>query len=172
MVQDHDWFEERKTQVCKHVHFSYFMYLLFHPPRRIPSDSDDEHPLPIQTYATLKDRQIKEMLHQYDLPVNGNRTIWEHRHQRYALFPCLTTNRCFLSLCSSWVMLHNSNLDRSLSNRKSKAELRKDLKKWEDEMSKKKKPVIGDVLDYQARYGSFRLRARFHLLEAIDSAQI
>ena len=57
----------------------------------------------------------------------------------------------FLIFRSSWVMLYNSNLDRSLANRKSKAELRKDLKKWEDEMSKKKKTVIHDVREYQVR---------------------
>jgi hypothetical protein len=49
----------------------------------------------------------------------------------------------------SWVMLYNSNLDRSLANRKSKADLRKELKKWEDDMSRKKKVVVRDVLDYQ-----------------------
>ena len=117
--------------------------------RRKASDSDDEYPLPIQTYATLKDRQIKEMLQQYELPVNGNRAIWEQRHQRYASSPYLKFP--FLIFRSSWVMLYNSNLDRSLANRKSKAELRKELKKWEDEMSKKKKAVIFDVKEYQVR---------------------
>ena len=119
-------------------------------PRRKASDSDDEYPLPIQTYATLKDKQLKEMLQQYGLPVNGGRAIWEQRHQRYDLVSMPQTS-VSLSSVQSWVMLHNSNLDRSLANRKSKVELRKDLKKWEDEMLKKKKTVIHDVLGYQVR---------------------
>ena len=138
------------------------------PIRRKASDSDDEYPLPIQTYATLKDKQLKEMLQQYGLPVNGSRAIWEQRHQRYDLVSMPQTS-VFLSFVQRWVMLHNSNLDRSLANRKSKAELRKDLKKWEDEMPKKKKTVIHDVLDYQVRYVMFQVA--FRLFEAIEPAK-
>ena len=58
----------------------------------------------------------------------------------------------FLFFCSSWVMLYNSNLDRSLVNRKSKVELRKDLKKWENDMSKNQRIIIRDVVDYQVWY--------------------
>jgi len=64
-------------------------------------------------------------------------------------------------------MLHNSNLDRSLANRKSKAELRKDLKKWEDEMLKKKKAVIRDVREYQVRW-FLPSSGTFHLFGTID----
>jgi E3 ubiquitin-protein ligase RAD18 len=63
-------------------------------------------------------------------------------------------------------MLHNSNLDRSLANRKSKAELRKELKKWEDEMLKKKKAVIRDVREYQVRW--LTSSGVFHLFGTID----
>jgi len=48
-------------------------------------------------------------------------------------------------------MLYNSNLDRGLQNRKTKRELRKELKKWEDDMSKGKTIVVKDVVDYQVR---------------------
>lgn len=48
-------------------------------------------------------------------------------------------------------MLYNANLDKSLANRKTKLELRKDLKKWEDERTRKKKTTITDVKGYQVR---------------------
>ncbi|KAF9484884.1 hypothetical protein BDN70DRAFT_796760 [Pholiota conissans] len=97
------------------------------------SDSDDEYPLPLATYATLKDRQLKDMLAEQGLPLTGDRPIWEQRHQR-------------------WVMFYNANLDKSLPNRKTKAELKKDLKRWEDERSKKKKTVVSDVVHHQIEY--------------------
>ncbi|KAJ3507489.1 hypothetical protein NLJ89_g6276 [Agrocybe chaxingu] len=96
-------------------------------------DSDEDYPLPISTYTTLKDRQLKEMLLEHDLPLTGDRTNWEQRHQR-------------------WVMLYNANLDRS--NRKTKTELRRDLKKWEEDTAKKKKIVIHDVIGYQIEHKS------------------
>ncbi|KAF8911188.1 hypothetical protein CPB84DRAFT_1672006, partial [Gymnopilus junonius] len=99
------------------------------------SDSDDEHPLPLSTYTTLKDRQLKDMLSESDLPLAGDRANWEQRHQK-------------------WVMLFNANLDRSLPNRKTKVELRKELKKWEEERPKKKKHGITDVKGYQIEHKS------------------
>lgn len=48
-------------------------------------------------------------------------------------------------------MLYNANLDKSLANRKTKLELRKDLKRWEDERTRKKKTTITDVKGYQVR---------------------
>lgn len=51
--------------------------------RKRESDSDDEHPLPLSTYSTLKDKQLKDMLAEHKLPQTGDRTIWEQRHQRY-----------------------------------------------------------------------------------------
>ena len=48
-------------------------------------------------------------------------------------------------------MLYNANLDKSLANRKTKLELRKDLKRWEDERTRKKKTMITDVKGYQVR---------------------
>ncbi|PPR05993.1 hypothetical protein CVT26_005715 [Gymnopilus dilepis] len=112
------------------------------------SDSDDEHPLPLSTYTTLKDRQLKDMLAEHDLPLTGDRANWEQRHQK-------------------WVMLFNANLDRSPSNRKTKAELRKELKKWEEERSRKKKAVITDVKGYQVEH-----KAEFaKLVEAARSSR-
>jgi len=50
-----------------------------------------------------------------------------------------------------WVTLYNANLDRSKANRKKKTELRKDLKKWEDELSKRKKVVVPDIRQHQVQ---------------------
>jgi hypothetical protein len=42
-------------------------------------------------------------------------------------------------------MLWNANLDKSAPKRQSKAELQKELKKWEEERKvKKKKPIVDD----------------------------
>jgi E3 ubiquitin-protein ligase RAD18 len=42
-------------------------------------------------------------------------------------------------------MLYNANLDRSAANRKTKAALRTELKKWEETISKRKKTVVPDA---------------------------
>lgn len=59
----------------------------------------------------------------------------------------------------SWVTIYNANLDRSTANRKTKTELRRDLKSWEDELTKKKKipdkAAVGDPINYQVRYSLF-----------------
>ncbi|KAF9553812.1 hypothetical protein CPC08DRAFT_713433 [Agrocybe pediades] len=101
--------------------------------RKKDSDSDDEYPLPISNYTTLKDKQLKEMLIEQEIPVTGDRALWELRHQR-------------------WVTIFNANLDRSGPNRKTKGELRKELKKWEEDMTKKKKPPIQDLKEYQRKH--------------------
>lgn len=46
-------------------------------------------------------------------------------------------------------MIYNANLDRSQSNRKSKQELKRELKKWEDDKPKKKKPTVEDSLAHE-----------------------
>jgi len=50
-----------------------------------------------------------------------------------------------------WVTLYNANLDRSKANRKKKTELRKDLKRWEDESSKRKKVVVPNIRQHQVQ---------------------
>lgn len=131
------------------------------------SDSDEEHPLPIQTYATLKDRQLKDMLQKHDLPVTGDRSNWEQRHQRYVLSP--SPEACYiLSFMTRWVMLYNSNLDRSLANRKTRTALRGELQKWEEEMSKRKKIVVHDILDYQVTLFAFVIPSAAHFSCLVD----
>ena len=64
--------------------------------------------------------------------------------------PCLIVNSYFSKwTLYRWVVLYNANLDRSTNNRKTIAELKKDLKRWEEERPRKKKPVVSDVLGYQ-----------------------
>ncbi|KAF8061598.1 hypothetical protein FPV67DRAFT_1422352 [Lyophyllum atratum] len=96
------------------------------------SDDEVNFALPKASYATLKDKQLKEMLVEHGLPTTGDRNQWIHRHQR-------------------WVMIYNANLDRS-KNRRSKPELRKELKKWEDEKSKKKKTTVDDTVAHEKRH--------------------
>ncbi|TFK34814.1 hypothetical protein BDQ12DRAFT_612703 [Crucibulum laeve] len=93
--------------------------------------NDDEFPLPKATYGTLKDKKIKEMLLEHDLPVQGERNQWIARHQR-------------------WVMVYNANLDRSIPNRKTKGELRRELKRWEEDL-KKKKNSVSDIVVYEKK---------------------
>ena len=54
-----------------------------------------------------------------------------------------------------WVVLYNANLDRSPNNRKTIVELKKDLKRWEEERPKKKKLIVNDVLGYQVHKSHF-----------------
>ncbi|KAF5330398.1 hypothetical protein D9619_005602 [Psilocybe cf. subviscida] len=99
------------------------------------SDSDDEYPLPLASYNTLKDRQLKDMLSEHGLPLTGDRSTWEQRHQH-------------------WVILYNSNLDKSVANRRTKADLKRDLKKWEEDMAKKRKQPTIDSVSYQKTHKS------------------
>jgi E3 ubiquitin-protein ligase RAD18 len=48
-------------------------------------------------------------------------------------------------------MLFNANLDRSSRTRKSKSELRKELKKWEEEKTKRKKNLVEDEVAHEVR---------------------
>ena len=67
----------------------------------------------------------------------------------YLYFSTWTYNR--------WVVLYNANLDRSRNNRKTTVELKKDLKRWEEERPKKKKLVVNDVLGYQVHNITFTI---------------
>ena len=48
-------------------------------------------------------------------------------------------------------MLFNANLDRSSRTRKSRLELKKELKKWEEEKTKRKKNVVEDEVAHEVR---------------------
>lgn len=86
-------------------------------------------PIPKVAYRTLKDKRLREMLSDHDLPTTGDKDTLIRRHER-------------------WVLLYNANLDRSLMDRSTLEELRMDLKKWEETRGGKKVGVR-DVGAYQ-----------------------
>ncbi|KAJ6500582.1 hypothetical protein C8R45DRAFT_820007 [Mycena sanguinolenta] len=86
--------------------------------------SEEDH-LPKVSYDTLKDRQLRDKLAGLGLSTSGERPALIARHQR-------------------WTLLWNANLDRSLSQRQSKGELMKELKRWEEERKTKKKKITID----------------------------
>ena len=80
---------EREEQVCKpEIKQPFLIFCSFDwdwicVVRKKTSDSDDEdYPLPKASYGTLKDKQLKDLLREYGLPVTGDRTAWEQRHQQ------------------------------------------------------------------------------------------
>lgn len=58
----------------------------------------------------------------------------------------------WLNIPDRWVMLFNANLDRASLHRKSKSELRKELRKWEDDKTKKKRNVVEDGATHEVAY--------------------
>lgn len=46
-------------------------------------------------------------------------------------------------------MIYNANLDRSQLYRRTKVELKKELKKWEEERSKRRKTTVDDPLAHE-----------------------
>ncbi|KAJ6582840.1 hypothetical protein B0H10DRAFT_2097984 [Mycena sp. CBHHK59/15] len=93
--------------------------------RRAVGDADDFQ-LPKVSYDTLKDKQLKDKLLEHNLSTAGDRSLLILRHQR-------------------WTILHNANLDKSTSKRRTKPELHKELKKWEEERKVKKKKTATTV---------------------------
>lgn len=54
----------------------------------------------------------------------------------------------------SWVITYNANLNKSSKYRKSKEELKRELKKWEEEKSKKKKTTVEDAVSHEVSFSS------------------
>ncbi|KAL1715251.1 hypothetical protein EV715DRAFT_207902 [Schizophyllum commune] len=94
-------------------------------------EDDNAAPLPKVSYDTLKDKKIRELLAEEKLPTTGDRATCVERHKK-------------------WVMIFNGNLDRSASNRKSRAQLVKELKNWEETIKPKssKKPAVENAEAY------------------------
>ncbi|KAI4517900.1 hypothetical protein K525DRAFT_209835 [Schizophyllum commune Loenen D] len=99
--------------------------------RRKHKEDDNAAPLPKVSYDTLKDKKIRELLAEEKLPTTGDRATCVERHKK-------------------WVMIFNGNLDRSASNRKSRAQLVKELKNWEETIKPKssKKPAVENAEAY------------------------
>ncbi|TRM59928.1 hypothetical protein BD626DRAFT_550071 [Schizophyllum amplum] len=90
-----------------------------------------ESSLPKVSYDTLKDKKIRELLADEKLPTTGDRSTCVTRHKK-------------------WVMLYNANLDRSSANRKTRSQLQRELKKWEEDVKPRssKKPAVEDAGAY------------------------
>ncbi|KAG7086504.1 hypothetical protein E1B28_002457 [Marasmius oreades] len=97
---------------------------------RSSHDTEDDDPLPKKSYGVLKDKAIRELLQEYDLPAYGDRNTLIARHQQ-------------------WVILYNANLDKSETLRKHVDALRRDLQQWEAQQKGKSKRDIGDPATYE-----------------------
>ncbi|KAK0225127.1 hypothetical protein EDD85DRAFT_221008 [Armillaria nabsnona] len=99
------------------------------------SSSVEDEALPKVSYDTLKDKQIKRLLQDQNLPTSGDRALWITRHQK-------------------WVMLWNSNLDKAPKNRKSPSQLKSELSGWLENHQSKSKLVVEDTHRHQKKYES------------------
>jgi len=98
---------------------------------RAKSEAEEDEYLPKVSYHPLKDKQLLELLHKHDLPTSGDRNAWIKRHQK-------------------WVMLYNANVDRAPEDRRTREQMRRDLRRWEDETRPPaKKTVVADTTAYQ-----------------------
>jgi len=92
---------------------------------------DTRIPLPKASYTVLKDKQIRDLLAAHDLSTAGDRSQLISRHER-------------------WVALYNANLDRSPALRKRVAELRLEMRRWEeDRRGSRKDPLKIDIAEYR-----------------------
>ncbi|KAJ3890354.1 hypothetical protein GG344DRAFT_88913 [Lentinula edodes] len=101
--------------------------------RVLPEDVDDS--LPTKSYDTLRDKAIRDLLHEHDLLTTGDRKTIVARHQR-------------------WVIIYNANLDKTHKMRKSLTSLRRDLRDWETQQKNKTKHDLPDPTAYQIQQKS------------------
>ena len=107
--------------------------------------------LPKASYTVLKDKQIRDLLAAQDLSTAGDRSQLISRHERSARFICLCYQQNF-TMFSRWVALYNANLDRSPTLRRRLAELRLEMRRWEeDRRASRKDPLKIDLTEYRVR---------------------
>ncbi|KAJ3781539.1 hypothetical protein GGU10DRAFT_437243 [Lentinula aff. detonsa] len=94
-----------------------------------------DSPLPIKSYDTLKDKTVRELLLEHELPTTGDRRTIIARHQR-------------------WVIIYNANLDKTRKIRKSLSFLRRNLRDWETQQKNKTKHDIQNTTAYQIQQKS------------------
>ncbi|KAI0279826.1 hypothetical protein BGY98DRAFT_1089058 [Russula aff. rugulosa BPL654] len=88
-------------------------------------------PIPKASYTVLKDKQIRDLLAAHDLPTSGDRSQLIARHER-------------------WVAVYNANLDHIPALRKRAAELRSEMRRWEeDKRASRKEPLKTDITEYR-----------------------
>ncbi|EJD06122.1 uncharacterized protein FOMMEDRAFT_166391 [Fomitiporia mediterranea MF3/22] len=93
--------------------------------------------LPKPSYSVLKDKKVREMLAEQELSTAGSREQLIARHTQF-------------------VLLFNANLDRAEHLRKSTAELRRELKKWEDSQEVKKTSIDDAQTYIKTRNAEFK----------------
>ena len=119
---------------------SFCVYRLNRYCRSPPADSEEESRLPKVSYDTLKDRQIKELLSQQDLPISGDRTHWIKQYQQCVfLFSAVFYYVNLLSF--RWMIIWNANLDKAPRHRKTKPQLKAELAQWLETHQAKSKPI-------------------------------
>lgn len=111
---------------------------------------DDASPIPKVAYHTLKEKRLREMLADHDLPNNGDKDTLIKRHER-------------------WALLYNANLDRTPTDRLTLEDLRRELKKWETERQTKRQAVT-DLNAYQVIIAFLYPRSKI-LTTAISSVE-
>ncbi|KAH9948102.1 hypothetical protein B0H21DRAFT_788628 [Amylocystis lapponica] len=111
---------------------------------RARSESADSDPgyLPKVNYDVLSAKMLQERLAEHGLPTTGHPAARTRRHAK-------------------WVMMWNANVDHAPAQRKTAEQLRRDLKKWEDEQKTKKQTVADTVAYQKANKAEFQ-----HLIEA------
>ncbi|KAI0318436.1 hypothetical protein OF83DRAFT_1182403 [Amylostereum chailletii] len=115
---------------------------------RTNGGDDDDNYIPKVSYAVLKDKQLRDLLSEHELPSTGDRHVLIARHQR-------------------WVALYNANVDRGARQRKKPPELRAEMKKWERERDAGAKKATAREVAMQVNVDEYRAnKAEFDALVA------
>lgn len=124
---------------------------------KLDAEADTPLPLPKASYSVLKDKQIRDLLAVQELPTAGDRSQLIARHERSVRYFSLHRwNKPIIP--SRWVTLYNANLDRSPALRKRSADLRVEMRRWEeDRRVLKKEPLKTDIAEYRVRAFVFLL---------------
>ena len=87
----------------------------------------------------LKDKQIRDLLSEHDLPTTGDHNTLVARHQR-------------------WVSIYNANIDKNPRYRSRVSELRTELRKWEKEREAGLKKGSSKDVAMQVNVKEYRVR--------------
>jgi E3 ubiquitin-protein ligase RAD18 len=117
--------------------------------RREKAEPELDTPIPRASYTVLKDKQIRDLLAAHDLTTSGDRSQLIARYERSVSHSLLRIwNKIIMRL--RWVAVYNANLDRSPALRKRAAELRSEMRRWEeDKRASRKEPLKTDITEYR-----------------------
>ena len=118
---------------------------------REKADPELDTPIPRASYTVLKDKQIRDLLAAHDLSTSGDRSQLITRHERSVSQSLLCIwNKNIMR--PRWVAVYNANLDHSPALRKRAAELRSEMRRWEEEKrASRKEPLKTDTKEYRVR---------------------